>query len=308
VPSDDSLIEKEDRPASRRIIEWLSGRDEVDDEWMLDARELVRYAAEHGIQEELVGPLQDELVEYEEAPRSARLRLRKDLVLAYARLAAATSPVNGRTIRETEAAKKGLLSRVLLLTSGLVTVAFVNEMITRLPENAVVWNRSFEGATQFSLYVLEPLTPLLWGAIGSCVFMLMSLYEIAQTQAFDRRRLSGWWMRIGLGAVLAYVVISLFDSSRLTGEIALSTNAIAFLVGLGVKAVYGALEKIVSLTVEKLNLDSLRNTKRLEAKSAIRGFLTRHLTQLSAAGGRDVEVQFLNGLLEDLENEFTEAK
>ncbi len=51
----------------------------------------------------------------------------------------------------------------------------------------------------------------------------------------------------------------MFDPSTLSADsLPLRPAAVAFLIGLGVKPVYGALEKTIETLSEKLNLESIR--------------------------------------------------
>ena len=112
-------------------------------------------------------------------------------------------------------------------------------------------------------HVLNILEPFVWGCLGACVFLLKSLYDIAQDRQFDKERLHGWWLRVVLGGVLALVVVRLFNLKDLGAVegVEIDAVAIAFLVGLGVKVVYGAFERMVGLLADKMNLGALRRAR-----------------------------------------------
>ena len=108
----------------------------------------------------------------------------------------------------------------------------------------------------------EPVwASLVWGALGSCVYLLKRLTDFAAGGYFDCVKFQGWKTRVLLGGVLGFVVLEVFqwsdviefseneDSARLVAH-----TAIPFLTGLMVRVVYGALEKVVDLGVRALNL------------------------------------------------------
>jgi hypothetical protein len=112
-------------------------------------------------------------------------------------------------------------------------------------------------------HVLSVLEPFVWGGLGACVYLLKTLYDFAQDRQFDKERLHGWWLRVVLGGVLALVVVRLFDLKDLgTMEGAeLDAVAVAFLVGLGIKVVYGAFERLVGFLAEKMDLGAIRRAR-----------------------------------------------
>ena len=62
--------------------------------------------------------------------------------------------------------------------------------------------------------------------------------------------------------MLGAIVVTIFDSSTFTeAGVNLEDSAIAFLAGLGVKVVYGAIERTVETLASKLNLDALRKAR-----------------------------------------------
>ena len=96
----------------------------------------------------------------------------------------------------------------------------------------------------FQEYLLDPLSPMAWAGLGSCVYLLKRLTDIAAERQFDSAFLQGWKTRILLGAVLGGVILYIFDTDFIVGT-EFDSNGVAFLTGLGVKVVYGALEKLV---------------------------------------------------------------
>jgi hypothetical protein len=223
---------------------------------------LVRYASENGINPDgsTLANLSDAITSYNEMSDGDKKRkVPGSLISLYAKLAQATNNVNGRTLIDTRKAN-GLLFYHLLFTLFLLALAISNEMLAQWFAD---WPVPEEGRILYVFYiqryVLEFLSPFIWGAIGACVYLLKKLYDIAAERKFDRRQLHGWFLRIALGAILAGVIYYLFDLSGMVAEgKAANGKAIAFLVGLGVKVVYGALEALIVLISEKLNLDAVR--------------------------------------------------
>ena len=71
--------------------------------------------------------------------------------------------------------------------------------------------------------------------------------------------MQGWGTRVLIGGVLAAIILIIFDPSMLSANsLPLRPAAIAFLIGLGVRPVYGALEKTIDTLSEKLGLESIR--------------------------------------------------
>jgi|GEM_PF-3171993 len=178
----------------------------------------------------------------------------------YARLTRLTAPVTGRTIRDTKAeASKKLRT---LLTAGLVllVLGLALQVLQLRPKDVVLptwfdWLSGKGGA-------ISHVTPFVWGAIGSIVYLLKYLYDIAQIQAFDASRYQGIGLRICLGAIVGGVTLQIFDATAF-GSVGtpIDRDAFAFLAGLGVRVVYGAMEKTIQLLSDKLNLESVRATQ-----------------------------------------------
>ena len=100
--------------------------------------------------------------------------------------------------------------------------------------------------------ILTQMQAFFWGAAGASVFMLKYLSEKASNSQFDARRLQGVSTRVLLGATLAFVVVNLLKGTHLLQGNDLpfldepTPAAVAFLVGLGFKVVYSALEWTIS--------------------------------------------------------------
>lgn len=226
---------------------------------------LIRYASEQGVDPDgkVLVPLNKALVEYEKAPAQDKSQKRENLVRYYALLAAKTFPVSGRTLLDTDKAT-GELAKLVSFTIILLVFAVCNEMLAlwfadhREPQDGWVLNLLY--AQQ---YFFTYLSPFLWGALGACVYLLKRLYDLCQDRQFDRAKLHGWSLRVLLGSALgAVVVLFLFNgNATMVPGVKLEANAVAFFVGLGVRVVYGAFERIVELLAEKINLAAVDRTR-----------------------------------------------
>ena len=89
----------------------------------------------------------------------------------------------------------------------------------------------------------------------------MKLYsDLANDKAFDADRVDGWGSRIVLGALLGGIIQYIYSPAFLTSS-GIDGLALAFLVGLSVKVVYGALEKTIEIIADKMNLHATKSSK-----------------------------------------------
>lgn len=226
---------------------------------------LIRYASEQGLDKEkaILKHLSIALGAYENAAPEDRAEMAGEVLGHYASLTALTKPVNGRTLLDTNQANRtlGWLAFVSLvfLFAGL-GISMLGDWLANQPEP--------EEGTHLTLFlfhrhVLNILEPFVWGSLGACVYLLKALYDFAQDRQYDKERLHGWWLRVVLGGVLALVVVRIFDLKAIgTVEGAeLDSVAVAFLVGLGIKVVYGAFERLVGVLAEKMDLGAIRRER-----------------------------------------------
>jgi hypothetical protein len=87
----------------------------------------------------------------------------------------------------------------------------------------------------------ELLVPLVWGALGTCTFLMKKLSDRLSEFAFEETRARGMEARVFLGAILALIVVELLRKEL--GDF--PSYLIAFLAGLGIKPVYAAIEGLV---------------------------------------------------------------
>jgi hypothetical protein len=90
--------------------------------------------------------------------------------------------------------------------------------------------------------LLGYIGPMAWGGLGATVFVIKMLSDKVSEFAYEGKRLSGTAARVFLGMVFGLLVVKGFDQQP--GS--LSQVAIAFLAGLGTKAVYAAIEALVN--------------------------------------------------------------
>ncbi len=132
---------------------------------------------------------------------------------------------------------------------------------------------------EFYQYFLRIINPFVWGGLGACVYILKRASDEANNHRFDIEVFRGWWIRVLLGFVLGGAVIYVIDPERLSAT-GMSEIVLAFLTGLSVKVVYGALEKLVSEISEKFSLDT---TQSKNHGDAIAGFLASELVKRNPA-------------------------
>lgn len=252
-----------------------------------EVRALIKYAAERGLDSDgvLIGALERML--QDQVEDSSALAPAGDLppavVVAYAKLSALTVPVSGRSLLETETRFKLAVLPLHLWTLLILAIVVANEILK-------VWFADLVEPEEGPLlrlidlrhYVLDVCSPFLWGALGSCVWLLKRLSDLAENRSFDRALSHGWTSRILLGAILGGIVQYLYDPALfVAGTFKLGASALGFLTGVGVKVVYGAIEKSIEVLSNKMNLDANKTDNR--DTTAVRDFLTSELGKTDRA-------------------------
>lgn len=221
------------------------------------------------------------------------------LACQYSKLCKLTYPVTGRTLIQTEQffyptvfPLHSFALLFLLLTVGSeILKAWLGDQ-PEPEEGWVLWILNFQR------YVLDYCSPFFWGALGSVTYLLKRLSDLAEDRIFDSASSHGWTTRILLGAILGGIVQYIYDPSVFVSAGAgfkMSANALGFLTGVGVKVVYGAIEKTIETLATKMNLDAIRTTK-FETAS-VRTFLIKQLAKEDDPDKRRV----LNDLIGDLQ-------
>jgi hypothetical protein len=191
---------------------------------------------------------------------------------SYAALAKLVAPVSGNSVLDSARMDKITLpvrGTTLFILFFTALSAIIATWFGDLPEpEDGLWWWYYSGFR----YILDFASPFLWGALGSCVYLLKRFSDLAEARVFERYSLQGWGTRILLGAVLGGVVQFIYDSSVFTGQgLRLDANALGFLAGVGVKVVYGGIEKTIAALAEAMNLQAIRTAPSRE--NAVRKFL-----------------------------------
>ena len=183
----------------------------------------------------------------------------KALLDAYARVTAFTYAehgVNGRTVLDTEFSRavagdsgvKKLYYRLkkprvrpLLLGGMLLFLIFSFDGILLITSGVI---------KETLLGLEELLRPLVWGALGTCTFLMKKLSDKLSGFAFEEARARGMGTRAFLGAILGLIVVELTRKNLGLFPVYL----IAFLGGLGIKPVYAAIESLVEGLAARIKL------------------------------------------------------
>ncbi len=240
-----------------------------------EVKELLLFAARRGIEdtEKCVEALHDYVAEYEDAPDDAAKRVaEKKTFDEYVKLCSVTFPilgVNGRTLVDSKNHHEHTI-KVLAVGAFFLVCALGTQILG-------LWFKGDPGSdpgdtswfVDFHRYALTYLSPFFWGGLGASVYLVKRLSDELSSFRFDSRQFNGWFTRIMLGAVLGAAVVFIFDPDLFTdGEgkpLQLSTNVVAFLTGIGVKVVYGAIEQTIETLGDKLNLAAVRRSERVRA-------------------------------------------
>lgn len=265
-----SYVERADIP--------LHGIDEIP---LDEIRALMWYAAESGkfLDDGILKPLSEALDSYEKASPAERPALRGELLTRYAALAQQTAPVTGRTLWETGTRSGRHLQKLMSITLLVLCLAIANEGLANWIAERAVPEAGFERwLFEFRNSFLEFLSPFIWGALGACVYLMKRLYDFAKHREFDSRQLQGWGLRLLLGAILGAIVFHIYDIAVLGGgEGMLDADVLAFFTGVGVKVVYGAIERAVDGIAETINVGAIRRKppQPREAKDLLTNMLAK---------------------------------
>ena len=163
----------------------------------------------------------------------------------YADLVSDTHPVTGRTLVDSREQGFRRLAGISTVTTIFFILAIGNYIADNwiadivVPEEDIFW-------LNLKTYAWDYLTPFFWGALGACVFLMKKVQDAAKANLYEHHQMQGWGTRILIGGVLAAIVLIVFAPSSFSADsLPLRPAAIAFLTGLGVKAVYGGLERVI---------------------------------------------------------------
>lgn len=263
-----------------------------------EVKELIRYSAAHGIDKipdpdksELASQLDGKTILAEltdlttEWERSGKLEDHEfsKLVLLYSKLNLFTPEhVTGKTLCDSlkvDDATEEIRQITWWVIFPLILLnVFLEGWFKDQPEPEQ-WQGFLYYLLCFQRYILDYINPFLWGAMGSCVYLLKVFSDLAENYKFNEDKLQGWGTRITLGAILGGVIQFIYDKTAFGNSgMNLDANAIGFLTGVGVKVVYGGLEKTIEKLSTFMNLESIKTVKTDTAP--IRRYLNEQIVKL----------------------------
>ncbi len=222
-----------------------------------EVRALLHFVAARGLDPKstLAAKLNDNLNAYQRALKAkdeeTAHKLQTAVLKGYAALTQITyrSPdkVNGWTILSTEHVVGHIWVTIFwgILFFFLAASTQILSNFYAMPEHQ---GSNDDWLFLFHKLVLVYLFPFFWGGVGSCIYLAKTLGDKAAKSTFDSRKLRGQGTRIFLGAIMGAVVVHLFYRSVTLvsdGFGGVGPAGLAFLTGMGVKAIYGALERII---------------------------------------------------------------
>lgn len=247
---------------------------------LCEIKALIRFATERGIDQDgvVLGPLNEAVRELQSRESKTTPAAQADAstarpdgakgpddietraLILYVKLTALTLPVNGRSVLETERHFRREVWPLQAWALAFLVIALGNEVLEIWFSDLVAPDTGIlVELMDIRRAVFDVCTPFLWGALGSCVYLLKRLNDMAEERLFDRAASRGWTTRIVLGAILGGAVQYIYDPKLFSEEgFKLGASAIGFLTGVGVKIVYGAIEKTVQVLAEKMNLETVK--------------------------------------------------
>lgn len=222
-----------------------------------EVKALIHYVSERGLDPDalILVPLNQAIVQYESAnTQKEEDQAASDILKYYSKLSELTYPTNGVNGRTILNGYWVVLNMAFIIFWGAVffICATGTEILGLWLEGRPEPEVSFS-LVDWHRYVLSYLSPLFWGGLGACVSLAKKLSDLAAQQKFDKLRLQGYGTRIWLGAVIGSAFVYLFyDAATVREALNLQPKAVAFLSGLGVKAIYGAFETMVQIVSDKV--------------------------------------------------------
>lgn len=234
---------------------------------------LVRYIARKGIDTD--GKLTSESAEAIRSYKNDKSDQNAIALLGlYAKLNAKTYPehgVSGDTALDSTSFMVHRIPGLIFWSMLFVSLAIMTEIFSRYyaiePSNFDLQsgsgiNLNLLSEDSFHLihaYGLSYMLPFFWGGTGACVYLLKTLSDLSADYKFSTQKYQGGFSRIFLGALFGGVVVNLFyDTAEMQSAIeglnaaSLAPSAVAFISGLGVRAIYGAFEKLVDTVHDRI--------------------------------------------------------
>jgi hypothetical protein len=293
------------------ILNWLkkgtmmgmfsSDRDKEFKELLEEAEELIHYASDEGKDEDLVirGPLIEAVSKYKDSGEAPTADIIKTVHKHYTQLSLQTGEITGRSLLNT----KNIffhLKVIIFLSVTLLVISVGSELLELWLQDRIELDQGESTIKSIHQYILSPLAPFFWGGLGACVYLLKRLTDLAAARQFDKTKLQGWQTRVWLGAILGLVVQFIFDPT-LMNSYGLSQNALAFLIGVGVKVFYGSIEKAIQVASEKLKL---RTTQPMQEEySSIEKFLRSQLAKTNKEEQKDKH-KHINELISEIKKQY----
>lgn len=224
-----------------------------------EVQQLIRYATSKGMDKDTIMGLQKALLDHQDKPDDAT---KITAVLGpYSDLSRLCGDVTGRSLIDS---KRSYLLRFFHFGSFYLWL-FVFIIFSIGSDLMDVWlanipspdGGDIESLQEFHRNFMKPLEAFSWGGLGSCVFLLKRIWDLHNSRTFEQNKFNGWGVRILLGAILGGVMEYLFIAEDDAG-VGVQINVLAFLTGVGVKAFYGAIERIIEEIAAKLQPKSMQ--------------------------------------------------
>ena len=222
-----------------------------------EVRALLHFVTARGLDPDskVSAKLNDDLNAYERAleakDQAAADKLQTAVMRGYAALTRITyrepCEINGWTILSTEHVV-GHIWVTIFWGILFFILAATTQILSNWYASAEPGSVNDDWLFRFHQFVLVYLFPFFWGGVGACIYLAKTLGDKAAQSTFDSRKLRGQGTRIFIGAIMGAVVVHLFYENvteLATGFASLGPAGVAFLTGMGVKVIYGALEKII---------------------------------------------------------------
>lgn len=130
----------------------------------------------------------------------------------------------------------------------------------------VNWNELRNVITPVATIVAVLVLPVLYGALGTCAFVLRTVYAEMVERSFDGRRTGEFMVRIFLGMLsgvsLQWLLVR--DGQAIPGGV--TPAVLAFLGGYGVELLFAAIDRILSTVIAALRGDRRRPKPSAERK------------------------------------------
>ncbi len=129
-----------------------------------------------------------------------------------------------------------------------------------------VWNELRNVITPVATIVAVLVLPVLYGALGTCAFVLRTVYAEMVERSFDGRRTGEFMVRIFLGMLsgvsLQWLLVR--EGQAIPGGV--TPAVLAFLGGYGVELLFAAIDRILSTVIAALRGDRRRSKPSADRK------------------------------------------